>query len=34
MAYIDWDETYSVSVKAMDDQHKKLVGLLTNCMTR
>lgn len=28
MAYIEWDEAYSVSVKKMDDQHKKLFTLI------
>ena len=28
MAYIDWAEDYSVSVKPMDDQHKKLFALI------
>jgi hemerythrin len=28
MAYIEWNDTYSVGVKAMDDQHKKLIDLI------
>lgn len=28
MAYIDWTEDYSVSVKPMDDQHRKLFALI------
>jgi len=28
MSYIDWVEDYSVSVKPMDDQHKKLFNLI------
>ncbi|HMK59743.1 MAG TPA: bacteriohemerythrin [Dissulfurispiraceae bacterium] len=28
MALIDWSDNYSVNVKAMDDQHKKLVSII------
>lgn len=28
MAYFNWDEKYSVGVKAIDDQHRKLVALV------
>lgn len=30
MAYITWDEQYSVGVKEIDNQHKKLVELVNN----
>ena len=26
--YISWDESYSVSVKQLDEEHKKLVGMI------
>jgi hemerythrin len=28
MAFLEWNDTYSVDVMAMDEQHKKLVGLI------
>ena len=28
MALIDWDEKLSVNVKSIDEQHKKLIGLI------
>jgi hemerythrin len=28
MAFIEWSDSYSVGIKAMDDQHKKLIDLL------
>lgn len=30
MSYFEWGETYSVSVQAMDDQHKKLFALISD----
>ena len=30
MAFIDWDQGYSVGIKKIDDQHKKLVTHLNN----
>jgi hemerythrin len=28
MAYIEWNDSYSIGVKDMDDQHKKLIDLI------
>ncbi len=28
MAFIDWNESYSVQIVSMDDQHKKLVAII------
>lgn len=28
MGYIEWDESFSVGVKILDNQHKKLIGIL------
>ncbi len=30
MSYIDWEQSYSVSVKGMDDQHKRLFQLIND----
>jgi len=30
MAYMDWNEIYSVGIKSIDDQHKKLFEILNN----
>ena len=30
MALVTWDQTYSVSVKKMDEQHQKLFALINN----
>jgi hemerythrin-like metal-binding protein len=30
MAFFEWGEKYSVNIKAIDDQHKKLIDILNN----